>query len=42
MNKNWVHFHLREALEELNRTLSEVESNPDYDEVEFEVAYPAP
>ena len=38
MNRTWVLFHLREAAEELSRTISEIETEADYDDVEFEVA----
>lgn len=38
MNKQWVLFHLREALEELTQTTSALETNKEYGEVEFEIA----
>jgi hypothetical protein len=38
MNKDWILFHLREGLEELTRTIAAIESNPAYDEIEFEIA----
>ena len=38
MNKNWIVFHLREGLEELIGTIAAIESKPDYDEIEFEIA----
>lgn len=38
MNKNWISFHLREALEELTRTIAAIETEPQYDEVEFGTA----
>ena len=38
MNNNAVLFHLREAKEELDRTIAEVEAAPDYDIGEFRVA----
>ena len=38
MNKNWISFHLREALGELTRTIDAIETEPQYDEVEFEIA----
>lgn len=38
MNKEWVLFHLKEALEEIESTIKEIESEPEYDEPEFSVA----
>jgi hypothetical protein len=38
MNSEWVLFHLREAEEELRRTIARLESTPDYDRGEFGVA----
>lgn len=38
MNKNWILFHLREALEEIEGTIKEIESSPEYDEPEFSIA----
>jgi hypothetical protein len=38
MNTNWISFHLREALEELTRTITAVENVPEYDEARFKVA----
>ena len=38
MNKEHVLFHLKEAAEELNRTISELEENADYGEAEHWVA----
>jgi hypothetical protein len=38
MNKDWILFHLREAREELTRTIAQLESDPDYGEIEFEIA----
>ena len=38
MNRDAVLFHLREAKEELDRTISEIESDQTYDEPEFRVA----
>ena len=38
MNREWILCHLREAQEELTRTISQIESEPDYDEIEFEIA----
>jgi hypothetical protein len=33
MNTNLVSSHLREAAEQISKTLSEIQKNPDYDEV---------
>ena len=38
MNKDWVLFHLREAHEELTRTITAIETHPQFDEVVFEIA----
>jgi hypothetical protein len=38
MNKQWILFHLREAHEELTRTIAQIESEPDYGEAYFEIA----
>src|SRR5262245_16463815 len=38
MNKQWVSCHLREACDELQRTIAEIESVEDYSEGEFQVA----
>lgn len=38
MNNNAVLFHLREAKDELDRTIAELEATPDYDIGEFRVA----
>jgi hypothetical protein len=38
MNKEWVLFHLKEALEEIEDTIKEIESEPEYDDPEFLVA----
>ena len=38
MNRNAVLFHLREANEELDRTIDEVFATPDYGQGEFVVA----
>lgn len=38
MNKPWILAHLREANEELTRTIAELESDPEYGEGEFYVA----
>lgn len=38
MNKEWVLFHLKEAHDELNNTIQEIEQVPDYDYGEYIVA----
>jgi len=38
MNNRAVLFHLREAKEELDRTIAELETTPDYDAEGFRVA----
>jgi hypothetical protein len=38
MNRDWVLFNLREAQEEIQRTISEIEQDPGYDFGEFVVA----
>ena len=38
MNKSVIIFHLKEAKEELDRTIVELETSPDYDAPEFQVA----
>jgi hypothetical protein len=38
MNKDWILFHLREASEELLRTIGEFETASNYSEAEFRVA----
>jgi hypothetical protein len=38
MNKDQVLFHLQEAAEELNRTVAELEGDPEYCEAELYVA----
>ena len=38
MNKLWILFHLREAQEELTRTILNIEAAEDADEIEFELA----
>ncbi len=35
MNRDWVLWHLREALEELQRTVQEIAASPEYDDPEF-------
>jgi hypothetical protein len=38
MNKGWILFHLREAHEELTRTIAKIDTAPTVDEIEFEIA----
>lgn len=38
MNKDWILFHLREAEEELKRTIANLGAGRDVDEIEFEIA----
>ncbi len=38
MNKEWIIFHLKEALEEIERTIKDIETDPDYDFGEYSVA----
>ena len=38
MNKEWVLFHLKEALEEIESTIKDIESGPEYDYGEYSVA----
>ena len=38
MNKSMIIFHLKEARKELDRTIAELETSPDYDAPEFQVA----
>jgi hypothetical protein len=38
MNRDHTLFHLREAAEELQQTIGEIEGNPTYDQAEFWVA----
>lgn len=38
MNKDYIIFHLSEASEELQRTLREIQSDPEYAAEEFRVA----
>lgn len=38
MNREWILFHLHEGLEELNRTITAIETQRDYGEIEFEIA----
>ena len=38
MNKDYVLFHLREAKEELDRTIGDVANDPEYTEADFGIA----
>ena len=38
MNKGWILFHLREAQEELVRTIAKLDSTESVDEIELEIA----
>lgn len=38
MNKSWILFHLREAQEELTRTIAKIESAATPDEIELQIA----
>ncbi len=38
MNQSAIIFHLKEAKAELDRTIAEIESAPDYDDAEFQAA----
>jgi predicted transcriptional regulator len=38
MNKDYVLYHLREALEEIETIIGEIESDTDYSQPEFSVA----
>ena len=38
MNKEWVLFHLKEALDEIEDTVKNIETEPEYDDPEFWVA----
>ena len=38
MNKGWILFHLREAQEELMRTIVTIDAEKNVDEIEFEIA----
>jgi hypothetical protein len=38
MNKGWILFHLREAHEELTRTIAKFDAAPCVEENEFEIA----
>ena len=38
MNKRWILTHLREAHEELTRTIEKIEADPEADEIVFEIA----
>jgi len=38
MNKQWVMFHLNEALEEIEMTIQDIKTDPEYDNGEYSVA----
>ncbi len=38
MDRQWILLHLREGLEELNRTITAFETQAAYGEIEFEIA----
>jgi hypothetical protein len=38
MNKTWILSHLREAHEELTRTIARIDAASEVDEIEFEIA----
>jgi hypothetical protein len=38
MNKGWILSHLREAHEELSRTIERIDGSQNVDEIEFEIA----
>ncbi len=38
MNKEWIIFHLKEALEEIESTIRGIETDPEYDYGEYSVA----
>ena len=38
MNKEWILFHLNEALEEIESTIKDIETDPEYDNPEYSVA----
>ena len=38
LNREWVLAHLKEAKEELDRTIDEIETDAEYDEDEFKIA----
>ena len=38
MNRDAIAFHLGEAKEELNRTIADIQGDPEYDSAEFKVA----
>jgi hypothetical protein len=37
MNRDWILFHLKEAQEELERTIREIENDPEYEFGEYSV-----
>ena len=38
MNREWVLFHLKEALQELQSTIRDLENDTEYDHAEYSVA----
>jgi hypothetical protein len=38
MNKDWILFHLKESLEEIESTIKDIENDPDYGHEEYSVA----
>ena len=38
MNKKWILFHLKEAQEEIESTIKDIEADPEYDYGEYSVA----
>jgi hypothetical protein len=38
LNRQWILFHLKEGLEELTRTIADVETDKNYTEIEFQIA----
>ncbi len=38
MNKEWILLHLREARQELDKAITNMESDPEYDEIELKLS----
>jgi hypothetical protein len=38
MNKGWILFHLREAHQELTRTIAQIDASSEVDEITLEIA----
>jgi hypothetical protein len=38
MNRDWLLFHLKEARDELSRTVDEIERDPEFDEGQLRIA----